>query len=400
MSEMKKKLLSILGIAGLLTVAPVTAQETYNRWSIDIDGGAVKPFTRFSPGYRAGHVSLYHVGINGRVMLNPYFGLKFGYALNDFHNNSKSKEFHTMAHFVGGEAILNLGRIAKFEEFSSKVGLLAHAGPSLGFYSGTGEVFTGKDNVGLLSLGITPMIKLSEKISLNIDLSYYFIMKQTFNWDMQAKNTTQVGFNSSMATGSIGVSIYLGKNEKHMDWRFESNDDNAALDSLREVLETAQSEIEDMSESLDKLKKKMNDDDQDGVANYLDEEPNTPEGTQVDTKGRTVQMPEFKNLMGDPSVGDKLFYTVQLGVFSRTMPENFWKNISPIYTLNIEDGTKRYFTGIFHSVEDATEAFEKAKATGINDAFITAYYQGKRITIAEADVIRESKGASILREKP
>lgn len=400
MSEMKKQLLTIFGIACLTAMTPVTAQETYNKWSIDIDGGAIKPMQRFTPSYGVGLASLFHVGLNGRVMLNPAFGLRFGYGMNDIQGSKNSQEFHTVMHTGALEAMLNVGRIGKFETFSKHLGLMVHVGPGLAFLNGTGAMTTAKEKAGYFTVGFMPIFKLSEKVALTTDLSFYAMLRQNRNWDMQTPSAVQGGFSSSMGTLTVGLSIYLGKSQKHMDWRYEDASNNDELDSLRQALEAAKSTLEEISESMEKVQKDMADDDQDGVANYLDEEPNTPEGTHVDTKGRTVQMPEFKDLMSDPTVGNKLFYTVQLAVFSRNMPENFWKNISPIYTLNIEDGTKRYFTGIFHSVEEATSVYEKAKAAGFGDAFITAYYQGKRITIAEADMVRESNGPEVLREKP
>lgn len=399
MSEMRKKVLSIVGAACLVVTSTLNAQESYNKWSLDVEGGLNKPFQRFTPGYGVPRVGLFHVGLNGRVMMTSSFGLRFGYGMTDMQEKKGANEFHTVLHSGTVEAMLNVGRIAHFEEFSKHLGLFVHVGPGVGLMNGTGAIRTTKEKLGYFKVGFMPIFKVSEKVAITTDLSFYAMLMQNNTWDMQSANPVQGGFSSSMGMLTVGASIYLGKSEKHNDWRLEESD-NGALDSLREELTKTQDELSDMSEVIEKMKKDMGDDDQDGVANYLDEEPETPEGTPVDVKGRTVKIPEFKDLMDGPGVGDKLFYTVQLGVFSRTMPDNFWKNITPIYTLNIEDGTKRYFTGVFHSVDDATASFERAKELGISDAFITAYYKGKRITIAEADMVRESNGPEVLRPKP
>jgi hypothetical protein len=52
------------------------------------------------------------------------------------------------------------------------------------------------------------------------------------------------------------------------------------------------------------------------------------------------------------------------------------------------------------SVEDAKTRRKEAVEKGVADAFIVAYYQGKRITIAEANQLIVRFGASVFEEKP
>src|SRR5699024_4997796 len=47
--------------------------------------------------------------------------------------------------------------------------------------------------------------------------------------------------------------------------------------------------IDELDEGITGIRDDMKDSDNDGVPDYLDEEPNTPEGAIVDTKGRTVE---------------------------------------------------------------------------------------------------------------
>ena len=79
-----------------------------------------------------------------------------------------------------------------------------------------------------------------------------------------------------------------------------------------------------------------------------------------------------------------LFYTVQIGVFSQPVVAGKLYNMKPLYTETAENGNLRYYTGIYKSVSRAAEATEMINDVGIKDAFVTAYYNGKRISLAEA----------------
>ena len=103
--------------------------------------------------------------------------------------------------------------------------------------------------------------------------------------------------------------------------------------------------VDGVDEDINSIEENMQDDDNDGVANYLDIEPDTKEGAMVNTKGEEMIMPEVDDLM--KGNGEGLFFTVQLGVFTKMIPEKYWRNISPMYSLLIEDGSNRYFSGDF-----------------------------------------------------
>jgi hypothetical protein len=85
-----------------------------------------------------------------------------------------------------------------------------------------------------------------------------------------------------------------------------------------------------------------------------------------------------------------LFYTVQVGVYSRPAPLSKIYNLSPLNSDVLSDGKIRYSTGRYDSVEDAIVRRDQVKNLGVSDAFVTAYYQGKRITIEEARKLEAS----------
>jgi hypothetical protein len=91
-----------------------------------------------------------------------------------------------------------------------------------------------------------------------------------------------------------------------------------------------------------------------------------------------------------------LFFTVQIGVYNKPINEKekfpglneITSNVSPKKQL-------RYSTGKFSDINSAKTRKNEAVATGISDAFIVAYYQGERITIAQANELI-SKNESIV----
>ncbi len=79
-----------------------------------------------------------------------------------------------------------------------------------------------------------------------------------------------------------------------------------------------------------------------------------------------------------------LFYTVQIGVFSQQVAASKLYAVKPVYTEPAPNGNLRYNTGVYNNVPRALEAKEMLNDVGMKDAFVTAYYNGKRITMAEA----------------
>jgi hypothetical protein len=91
-----------------------------------------------------------------------------------------------------------------------------------------------------------------------------------------------------------------------------------------------------------------------------------------------------------------LFFTVQVGVYSKPVPAKSLKNVYPLNSELTETKKIRYTTGRYNNLKYAVEKRAEAKNLGISDAFITAYYNGKRITLSEADRLIKENGPEIL----
>lgn len=94
-----------------------------------------------------------------------------------------------------------------------------------------------------------------------------------------------------------------------------------------------------------------------------------------------------------------LFYTVQIGAYRNPATPAQLKNIENVVSKKLDDGKIRYSTGIFASIEEALPTKQMAIAKGVSDAFVTAYYKGDRITLAEAERLLKEQGPGILEKK-
>ncbi len=91
-----------------------------------------------------------------------------------------------------------------------------------------------------------------------------------------------------------------------------------------------------------------------------------------------------------------LFFTVQVGVFNRPISAEEVFNLPNVMTFRLPNGQIRYNTGMFDSAEDAVPRQNFARQSGVQGAFIVAYYKGERISIGNARRLLQTEGNSIL----
>jgi len=91
-----------------------------------------------------------------------------------------------------------------------------------------------------------------------------------------------------------------------------------------------------------------------------------------------------------------LFFTVQVGVYSRPVPLDKLFNITPLNSERTESAKVRYTTGLFLDMDAARARKDEAMGLGVKDAFVTAYLNGKRIPVREATALLQQFGPSIL----
>ena len=85
---------------------------------------------------------------------------------------------------------------------------------------------------------------------------------------------------------------------------------------------------------------------------------------------------------------NNLLYTVQIGVYTKAVSHAKLYNLNPIFEDVTEYGYIRYTTGIFNDIKTAKLEKDRIRKLGIKDAFVTAYYKGKKISINEANRLK------------
>lgn len=90
-----------------------------------------------------------------------------------------------------------------------------------------------------------------------------------------------------------------------------------------------------------------------------------------------------------------LVYRVQIGAFARPIPQNLYKEFTPVSGEKIA-GTNitRYMAGYFNNSSAVVDARRDIRALGYSDAFIVAYCDGKRIGFGDARR-REAAGTCV-----
>jgi OOP family OmpA-OmpF porin len=253
-------------------------EKDYDKWSIDIAAGlnnSSRPFSDIS--LQSGKFEDFTYNLGGRYMINHLFGFKaevgFGEISNDL--SSSPQNFTTNFTTANVQAVLNLGNLLNFREFTNRFNLLFHAGAGMTFFSFEDNALVDTDDSAHFIGGVTPQIKLSKSLALNLDLSVIGNLNQDYTLDGYGE-VTNLDFDGMMVNATVGISLYLGDSDTHADW-YDAKNDSKLVDKTK-----------DLENRLAKLESELQDDDRDGVPNYLDLEPNTINGVAVNTKGQAV----------------------------------------------------------------------------------------------------------------
>jgi hypothetical protein len=85
-----------------------------------------------------------------------------------------------------------------------------------------------------------------------------------------------------------------------------------------------------------------------------------------------------------------LVFRVQIGAFSKPVPNETFNDFSPVTGEEVRPGLIRYMAGYFGGRGDATEARNQIRTMGYSDAFVVAYCDGERIPVYRAEQLLAS----------
>ena len=275
---MKKKLASvsllILAFAAnaqnmaTTTTQPSIDKEPYDKWSIELNGGVNKPTRTMTAGYSTATLNPFHADLGVRYMFNPKFGVKLDVGYDQFTERDDTPDFESRYVRASLQGVVNIGRALNFETWTNTIGVLAHGGFGVAQLS-TETGYGGQDYVGHGILGLTGQVKLSNRVALTGDLTGIVNGRQNWNFDGMGRTTTG-SFDGVLLNASVGLTFYLGKNEKHADWVGEED------------------RYDELEQRVGLIETGLLDTDKDGVADLYDLEPNSITGVAVNTKGQSI----------------------------------------------------------------------------------------------------------------
>ncbi len=97
----------------------------------------------------------------------------------------------------------------------------------------------------------------------------------------------------------------------------------------------------------------------------------------------------------DAKMQDGLVFRVQIGAFKNQLANDAFRGLSPLNGETVGNGYIRYTAGNFVKFENASAVKNDLQKLGYNDAFVVAYFNGKRITAAEAIALLNKEGKVI-----
>jgi hypothetical protein len=125
---------------------------------------------------------------------------------------------------------------------------------------------------------------------------------------------------------------------------------------------------------------------------------NIPKATTIVTPNVNTQ--DAVTVTKELEQTNDLLYTVQIGVYNKQVNKGKLFNLRPIYTEKLPNGLYRYTAGIYNDVGKLLTDKGKVVNIGIKDAFVSAYFNGKRISFADGKVKQQDSTTKMEPENP
>ena len=237
-------------------------------------GASDIPADAISPGF----------GAYAKVSLNHIMGLRLQYLQGEIsgaNSRTNAKEniyFNSSLNNLSLQAIFNLGTIDYRQSFPRN-NFYFGIGLSRLSYSSSKDTFNSitnqRENISRLSntsLAVPLILGFKRKVTKNIDIGVEFDYFIGSNDDIDiSKIASTLPDGNGYFMFNLSYNITSKNKPNHLDW---SN----PIDKIYRDLQDAKDQADAMKVDTDK----------DGIPDYLDQEPNTPEGYKVDNKGVTL----------------------------------------------------------------------------------------------------------------
>lgn len=190
--------------------------QRFNVFSVEVGGGIHAPYTPKNKINRSNYISFEQFQFAGRYMFNEKFGLKGQYAYHAFEDRKNSQKGAALHKFTL-EAVYNLGKAFNLHyTIQEHFTFLIHAGGGV-------SVLTPKDGltyerIGSLQFGLTPLIKISDRVAFYFDGTSVVNFKQHYSYGGELINSDYKDETGIFLTANAGFIFYLGDRRYHADW--------------------------------------------------------------------------------------------------------------------------------------------------------------------------------------
>jgi len=330
------------------------------------------------------HADILSYGLNLKINFMPFF-------------DPKLKLPKILIYGVTGIGLCDF----KTREYKISTGTLLH---SYGYGDYDSEKKAATEIVIPLGLGFK--YKIDNRFDIGIKSVINFV-----NTDKLDAHVVSSSANDKYGYTAITLTYKIGKNEKSLEWdypkKMNSADFKALLtalnnktDSIGNKLNEVTNKVNDVEGKITQLQKdvtelknppKEADDDNDGVTNSKDLEPNTPQGNLVNFQGKTI--PKAENITTNTTnttvietKTDAPLFSIFFAIGSTTINDLNKEKIATAAKMLLKDNAMNFkllgFTDKTGNVS-ANKILSEKRAQAVRDMFINSYGIDKtRITIA------------------
>lgn len=98
---------------------------------------------------------------------------------------------------------------------------------------------------------------------------------------------------------------------------------------------------------------------------------------------------------------NKILFRIQIGAYRHKLSQNIFTNVNDLLVIEGNDGLTRYVSGSFNNMRDAAKHKIDLLLLGFEGAFVTAYQNGKRISLKQAGAtVNEGEDMKIEKSGP
>lgn len=207
--------------------AQAEAADKFNQLSIEVGGGMHIPVSPSDFINTKDYIGFKQIEVSARYMFNKKYGLNAFFAMNRFEGgetgifpkNQIEQEIDLYNTFtrIGLEGVANIGYLLKLNpRFLEKNAVLGYLGAGLTFSSPSTQ--NGLDRMGIITLGVRPQRKISERLAVFGEWSYVMNLRQHYSYSGILFNENQEAKIGSFMNIQIGLVYYLGEHKHHADW--------------------------------------------------------------------------------------------------------------------------------------------------------------------------------------